>query len=380
MEKSIEDGTYLIEEAARGDYPFAQLIGMGKKLIREPAIFALNFSDTTKQVVIIGGQGCGKSQLALQKAYIGIKRNVTPYIIFSPRKDFAVLAKLFPGRVHYVRWSDLPINPIYHGGVQNEDVYRTGSVEIIKETGSMIASEAVLKDIMDRAVGLGVTTWRDFVSYAFQIKPKELGTSAAWLDNVKRKIKQLDNQFGKTVFRAIDNTHLQRIRKEGKSLIINTFGVQDEGYIQKLFLHAYTCPIIEEIDASTKPSTENEVDFTFDESQNALLQKDPDAQYVRRFIRMTCRAYRIGILPIAHNLSGIDRDNLNLAATKVVMASGEQDLLMLRETLGNAYPLAKGLMPREAMVLLRERIRQALKIRTFNSPASFFEIPDPQFL
>ena len=95
---------------------------------------------------------------------------------------------------------------------------------------------------------------------------------------------------------------------------------------------------------------------------------------------MTCRAYRIGILPIAHNLSGIDRDNLNLAATKVVMASGEQDLLMLRETLGNAYPLAKGLMPREAMVLLRERIRQALKIRTFNSPASFFEIPDPQFL
>lgn len=95
---------------------------------------------------------------------------------------------------------------------------------------------------------------------------------------------------------------------------------------------------------------------------------------------MTCRAYRIGILPIAHNLSGIDRDNLNLAATKVVMASGEQDLLMLRETLGNAYPLAKGLMPREAMVLLRERIRRALHIRTFNSPASFFEIPDPQFL
>ena len=311
VEQAINDGRYLVEEAAQGQFPFAQLIGLGKQRLKEPAILALNFSDTTKQVFIIGGQGSGKSMLALQKAYIGIKRNVTPHIIFSPRKDFAVLAKLFGDRVSYVNWYDLPINPLYHGALKNEDVYRTGSVEIIKETGSMIASEAVLKDMMDRAVGLGITTWGDFVGYAFQLKPKELGTSAAWLDNAKRKMKILDNQF-KKVFRAIDNTHLQRIRKEGKSLIINTFGVQDEGYFQKLFLHAYTCPIIEEIDASVESSTENAVDFTFDEAQDALLKKDPDAQYVRRFIRMICRAYRIGILSITHNLRGIDGDSLNL--------------------------------------------------------------------
>jgi len=171
-----------------------------------------------------------------------------------------------------------------------------------------------------------------------------------------------------------------RYRKQGKTLVVNTYGVPNDGYFCKLVTSANTCPIIEEIDSGVEPSTDPEIVCTFDESQNSVFKNDTEAEFMPRTVRQNCRSYKIGIICIAHNLRSFDTDSLNLAHTIVVMASGPQDLQMVREPLGDAYKRAKMLRHRQGIVLLKDRIRQPLHIMTFNSPKSFFEIPDSQSL
>lgn len=132
------------------------------------------------------------------------------------------------------------------------------------------------------------------------------------------------------------------------------------------------------MESGISPPHDLQVLHVIDEAQNTAFSKEHASELMSKYLRQDCRAMSIGVVPLAHNISLIEKGIFNLAHGVIVFPSGQNDLLVIRDFLGDAYEKAKNQKPQEAIAMFKGEPRYW--IRTFNSPESFFAVPSPEFL
>ena len=136
--------------------------------------------------------------------------------------------------------------------------------------------------------------------------------------------------------------------------------------------------ILPRVESGISPPHDLHVLHVIDEAQNTAFSQQHASDLMSKYLRQDCRAMSIGVVALAHNISLMEKGIFNLAHGVIVYSSGQNDLLVIRDFLGDAYERAKNQKSREAMAMFKGD--PPLWIHTFNSPQSFFDVPSPEFL
>ena len=124
----------------------------------------------------------------------------------------------------------------------------------------------------------------------------------------------------------------------------------------------------------TKPN----FSLTFDETQSTVLRKllaeHHGATPFNRHITQDFRSLGIACCCLAHNLKLLSAEARNLAHSEFIMTCGEEDIRLLKDSLGaEAYDMALHILPRQAIALMKSRVRTPLKVETLESPEGFLK-------
>ena len=223
-----------IELAGMGDYAIAKLTHVGKAPITQPAYLGMYLEDPTKFCLIVGAQGSGKTQLAIQQTFLSSHRFGIPGIVASPKKDFTALIPYLGDQALYCEWRAFGINPIIHGsaGASGQRAYISECCEILCEVG-VISGKSVAQRGLESAVEKGITNWPDFVTYFLSTPASLLGAKSEWKKNLDSVFSNIDANMGR-VLASRDNTLMEHVLEEKKLLIINTDGLSN---YERMFLN-----------------------------------------------------------------------------------------------------------------------------------------------